>query len=155
MKSMMPTYIVAAFLTLAPLPAGAAGAKKLLLFTKDPATWSIVKGGGGRLNYHEGTGVYTLQATGLHPRASYALIRYVDAGRSGEILARGASSGEGRLELHGVWRNWTGKFWVVCGEDVGGSAGASASLRAWRPERYLFEEKVLGVPCSCPEPEDP
>lgn len=37
----------------------------------------------------------------------------------GNVLARGVSDGEGRLELHGTWRNWTSKFWLVSGEDVG------------------------------------
>jgi hypothetical protein len=57
--------------------------------------------------------------------------------------------------LHGVWRNWSKKFWLVAGDDVSGNVGESATLRAWRPEKYLFEEKPLGIPCDCPEPEEP
>jgi len=157
MKLVLSICVFAALLTLLALPAQAAGAKKkLLLFAKDPLTWSIVRGGGsGRLTYREGNGSYTLQAAGLQPRSSYALIRYEDAPPRGEVLARGVSDGEGRLELHGTWRNWTSKFWLVSGEDVGGGVGSAASLRAWHPERYLFEEKPLGVPCDCPEPEEP
>jgi hypothetical protein len=55
------------------------------------------------------------------------------------------SDERGRLKLTGVWRNWTRKFWLVSGEDVIGKVGEVGSLRAWRPDRYLFEEKLLGV----------
>ncbi len=132
------------------------GKKKLLLFAKNPATWAIVKNGGnGKLIYREITGAYTLDAARLHPSSSYALIRYADGPPRAEILARGKSDGAGRLKLTGVWRNWTGKFWLVAGEDVAGNIGEAASLRAWRPNRYLFEEKPLGIACACPEPEEP
>lgn len=132
------------------------GKKKLLLFAKNPATWSIVKSGGsGKLLYREAGGAFTLQAAGLHPRSSYALIRYADAPPRAEVLARGVSDERGRLELNGDWRNWSKKFWLVSGEDVAGAVGAAGSLRAWRPERYLFEEKPLGVACACPEPDEP
>lgn len=131
------------------------GQRKLLLFAKNPANWSVVKGGGrGQLNYRESTGAYALEATGLQPRSSYALIRYCDAPPKGEVLGRGTSDERGRLELRGVWHNWSNKFWLVSGEDVAGSAGASAVLRAWQPDRYLFEEKPLDIPCACPEPEE-
>ncbi|WP_224963181.1 hypothetical protein [Geomonas subterranea] len=134
----------------------ASGQKKLLLFAKNPSTWSIVEGGArGKLVYHEVKGAYQLEASGLAPRAPYALVRYVESPPRGEVLARGVSDSAGRLSLQGSWRNWTSKFWVVSGEDVGGSPGSAASLKAWRPERYLFEEKPLGIPCSCPEPEEP
>jgi len=132
------------------------GKKKLLLLAKNPATWSAVKGGGsGKLVYREATGAFALNATGLATGSSYALIRYADAPPRAEILARGMSDGRGRLELAGVWRNWTRKFWLVSGEDVAGNVGAAGTLRAWRPDRYLFEEKPLGIPCQCPEPEEP
>ena len=134
----------------------ASGKKKLLLFAKNPATWAIVKNGGnGRLIYCEATGAFILNAAGLPPRSSYALIRYADAPPGAEILARGVSDKFGRLKLTGVWRNWTRKFWLVSGEDVAGNIGEAASLRAWRPDRYLFEEKPLGIACACPEPENP
>jgi len=130
--------------------------KKLLLFSKNPATWAIVKGGGsGKMIYREATGVFTLNAVGLYPRSPYALIRYADAPPRAEILARGMSNERGSLELAGVWRNWTRKFWLVSGEDVVGRVGDAGSLRAWRPGRYLFEEKPLGIACKCPEPEEP
>lgn len=137
-------------------PVTGSGKKKLRLFAKNPATWAIVTGGaGGTLIYRESTGAFTLHATGLQPRAAYALIRYADAPPHGDILARGMSNGSGGLDLTGTWRNWTKKFWLVSGEDVAGNAGESVSLRAWRPERYLFEEKPLGIPCVCPEAEEP
>jgi len=130
--------------------------KKLLLFAKNPADWAIVKGGGsGKLIYREATGAFTLNAAGLQPRSPYALIRYSDAPPRADILARGMSDECGRLVLAGVWRNWTRKFWLVSGEDVAGSVGEAGSPRAWRPDRYLFEEKPLGIACVCPEPEEP
>ncbi|GFE62635.1 hypothetical protein [Geobacter sp. AOG2] len=132
------------------------GKKKLLLFAKNPATWSIVKGGaGGKLVYGETTGAFTLNAAKLRPRSAYALVRYADVPPRVDIVARGESDRRGNLELRGVWRNWTKKFWVVPAEDVAGKNGEAGSLRAWRPDRYLFEEKQLGVPCDCPEPEEP
>jgi hypothetical protein len=122
------------------------GKKKLLLYAKNPANWAIIKGGGsGQMIYRESTGAFSLNAAGLYPRAAYALIRYADAPPRAEILARGMSDERGRLKLTGVWRNWTRKFWLVSGEDVIGKVGEVGSLRAWRPDRYLFEEKLLGV----------
>lgn len=149
--------IFSAALVLAASPAKAAdGARKLLLFAKDPATWAIIKeGGSGRLDYDQNRGSYRLRAGGLRPLSAYALIRYLDRPPKGEVLARGTSDDQGRLELSGTWREWTGKFWVVSGEDVGGSPGRAASIKAWRPQRYLFEEKPLGIPCDCPETEAP
>ena len=130
------------------------GRKTLLLFAKNPDTWAIVKNSGnGKIIYREATGGFTLNAAGLYPRSSYALIRYADTPPGAEILARGMSDERGRLALNGVWRNWTGKFWLVAGDDVAGRVGESGALRAWRPTRYLFEEKPLGIPCTCPEPE--
>jgi hypothetical protein len=139
-----------------PTEAAAGGKKNLRLFAKNPATWAIVKGGAsGRLTYREASGAFMFAAAGLHPRVSYALVRYADAPPKGEILARGTSDERGKLELNGVWRNWTKKIWLVAGEDVTGSVGEAGTMRAWRPERYLFEEKPLGVACACPEPEEP
>ena len=138
------------------LAAAGGGRKRLLLFAKNPASWAIVKrGASGKLVYRESTGAFTLNATGLRPQYAYALIRYADAPPGAEIIARGESDGRGALELVGGWRNWTKKFWLVAGEDVAGTAGGAGTLRAWRPERYLFEEKQLGIPCQCPETEEP
>lgn len=134
----------------------ASGQKRLLLFAKDPATWSIVKGGAnGKLSYRESSGAFTLTASGLPPRSPYALVRYHGAPSRGDVITRGASDAEGKLVLQGTWHPWAGKFWVVSGEDVAGAPGSAAAPKAWRPERYLFEEKPLGVPCACPEPEEP
>jgi len=99
--------------------------------------------------------VYSLAAAGLQPRSSYALIRVDEGIPKAEILSRGTSDGQGRLELTGNWRTWTRKFWVVSGEDVVGKTGENGTLKAWHPERYLFEEKPLGIACACPEPEEP
>lgn len=134
----------------------ASGGKRLLLFAKNPATWEILKGGAnGKLAYREAGGAFTLTASGLIPRSPYALVRYRESPSRGEVVARGVSDAAGKLLLQGNWHAWVGKFWVVSGEDVAGAPGAAAVPRAWRPERYLFEEKPLGVPCACPEPEEP
>jgi len=136
--------------------AAGSGKKRLLLFAKDPATWSIVKGGAsGKLVYREANGAFMLNAAGLKPQAPYVLVRVEEEPAGGQILARGSADRNGRLELSGTWHNWTRKFWVVAAEDVAGATGGTATLRAWHPSRYLFEEKPLGVPCDCPEPEEP
>jgi hypothetical protein len=132
------------------------GKKKLLLFAKNPATWTIIKNGGsGKMVYRASTGAFTLNAVKLRSHASYALVRYADAPPKVDILARGKSDGQGRLALSGTWRDWTKKFWLVSGEDVRGKVGEAGTLAAWHPERYLFEEKQLGIPCDCPEPDEP
>jgi hypothetical protein len=137
-------------------PATRSGKKKLLLFAKDPVTWQIVKGGGsGQMVYREATGSFTLSAAGLQPRAGYTLVRVEDAPAAGQVVAKGVTNAKGQLELDGVWHAWSKKFWLIASEDVTGAVGSTASLRAWRPARYLFEEKPLGVPCDCPEPEEP
>lgn len=149
--------LAALFLTLSTMPCTAgSGKKKLLLFAKSPADWSVVKNGGnGKLVYHQVKGAFTLNAAGLHAHAAYALIRYADDPPKAEILAKGTSDNRGRLELSGVWKNWTKKFWLVAGEDLDGRVGSIGRLIAWRPDRYLFEEKQLGIPCNCPEPKEP
>lgn len=156
-KALHTLLSVALLLTLsATIGTAATGKKKLLLFAKNPTTWTIVKNGpSGKLVYHEASGAFTLHATGLPPRATYALARYADAPPHGDILARGTSDSQGKLELNGVWRCWSKKFWLVAGDDVAGNVGGAGTLLAWRPERYLFEEKPLGIPCNCPEPEEP
>lgn len=141
-----------------PEPKGGAGSgkKKLLLFAKDPVSWAVVEGGArSKIVYNESAGTFTLTATGLSPRSPYALVRYADAPPNGDIVARGTSNPSGKLELRGEWRKWTRKFWLVSGDDVAGAVGAVGTMKAWRPSRYLFEEKELGVACDCPEPEEP
>jgi hypothetical protein len=129
------------------------GKKRLLLFAKNPSTWAIITGGAaGSMTYREKSGEFTLKAAGLHPRASYALIRYADAPPQADVIIRGFSDARGVLELRGSWYNWTRKFWLVAGEDVAGS-GTAGKMTAWHPDRYLFEEKPLGIICDCPEPD--
>jgi hypothetical protein len=132
------------------------GKKKLLLFAKNPGSWSIVKGGGnGKLVYREATGEFTLTASRMAPHSSYTLVRYADVPPQVEILAVKESNAHGNLDVSGVWHNWTKKFWLVPTSDVKGIVGSVGSLTAWRPDRYLFEEKLLGIACLCPEPEEP
>lgn len=140
----------------APKPPVVTGKKKLLLFAKNPATWEIVKeGGAGKMVYHAASGAFTLNASKLRPRTAYILVRYADEPPKVELLARGESDQRGRLKLAGNWRDWTKKFWLVQASDVSGKTGAGGRLTAWRPEQYLFEEKELGIPCNCPEPDEP
>ena len=157
---------VSCFLTLSVLPSLAtdavfprhpsSGKKKLLLFAKNPATWGIIKGGGtGKVVYREADGTFTLNAEKLAVRTPYALIRVIEQPSQGEVVARGISNERGRLQVSGIGKTWVGKFWLVSGDDVAGRVGEAAVVRAWHPEKYLFEEKVLGIPCNCPEPEEP
>lgn len=131
------------------------GTKKLQLFAKNPATWAIVKGGAsGAMSYRETTGAFSLTAVGLASRMSYALIRLDEAARRVEILSKGVSDGSGRLGLSGIWQNWNGKFWVVTGDDLTAAGDKTFTFRAWHPDRYLFEEKPLGIACACPDAEE-
>ena len=150
--------LLSAFLLILPVTVctAASGKKKLLLFAKNPATWTVIKGGGnGKLVYREANGTFTLTAAGLLPRLSYTLVRYADRPPQVDILATKESDTRGNLEVSGVWHNWSKKFWLVPTEDVKGPVGSVGSLTAWRPDRYLFEEKPLGIACLCPEPEEP
>ena len=132
------------------------GKKKLLLFAKNPATWKIVRGrGNGKMVYHAASGAFTLNASGLRSGTAYTLVRYADEAPKVELLAGGESDRQGRLRLAGTWRDWTKKFWLVTTKDVQGTAGMAGTLTAWHPERYLFEEKPLGISCDCPEPDEP
>lgn len=157
-RRILHIQVLAALLVMLTAVAGysASGKKKLLLFAKNPATWGIVKNGAiGTMVYSESTSAFSLTATGVLPRSSYTLVRYADVPPQVEILATKASDASGKLELSGVWRNWTKKFWLVPSEDVKGKIGTVGTLANWRPERYLFEEKPLGIVCQCPEPEEP
>ena len=157
-KKLLRSLLLAALLLILFVAASyaASGNKKLLLFAKNPATWSIVKNGGnGKLIYSEANGTFTLAAAGLKPRSSYTLVRYADTPPQVEILAEKVSDERGSLEESGIWHNWTKKFWLVPSEDVKGKVGSVGTLTAWHPDRYLFEEKPLGIACLCPEPEEP
>lgn len=137
-------------------PAVRGGKKKLQLFAKNPSTWTIIKGGAtGSIIYREATGEFTLNAIGLRPRAPYALVRFAADPPIVEILTKGVSDDLGKLELRGTWHNWTRKFWLVTGEDVEGRIGESGKMLAWHPDRYLFEEKKLGVANAFTETEVP
>jgi hypothetical protein len=134
----------------------ASGKKKLLLFSKNPANWTIIKDGAtGTLIYREANGTFTLTAAGLLPRSSYTLVRYADIAPQVDVLATKTTDNKGNFKVSGVWNNWTKKFWLVPTEDVKGMAGIVGALTAWRPNRYLFEEKLLGIDCLCAEPEEP
>ncbi len=120
-----------------------------MLRAKNPATWSIVTGGGeGTLRYHETTGSFTFRGRRLAPDTEYVLARQAGAPPSGQRLASGRTSPDGELHLTGTWHHWTGKFWLVLSSDVvelpGSGSEQAARLAAWHPAHYLFEERVLG-----------
>ena len=124
---------------------------KLLLFAKDPASWKMVpKGAAGVLNYREQSGDFTFAAARLAPLTGYALVRYGDFPATAGLLAEGYSDREGVLHLAGIWKQWSKKIWLVLRSDLVIS-GSQVAAKAWHPERYLFEEKELGLPCSCEE----
>ncbi len=124
---------------------------KLLLLAKDPVTWKPIAGGAaGTLSYREQNGEFVFAAGGLAPSTGYALVRYGDLPDKADLLAEGKSDREGALRLAGVWTQWTKKIWLVLRADLARS-GNQATATAWRPERYLFEEKELGIPCVCEE----
>lgn len=117
--------------------------KILALFSKDPATWKVVASGArGTLSYHEETGQFTLDAIKLQPLREYALIRLSDVPPYGRLLVEGSSDQTGQLHLQGVWKEWSKKFWLVLSSDIIKS-GTGLYPKAWHPEQYLFEEKIL------------
>lgn len=134
-------------------PAG----KVLPLHAKDPTDWRIIPGGpAGQLRYDEVKNSFSFVGQGLLADHEYVLIRHADNPEQGQILARGRTDRNGRLEFQGRWNDWTQKFWLVPRDDIAetgvGPAGeVRARLTAWHPQRYLFEEKVLGIPCPCEE----
>ncbi|NTU59474.1 MAG: hypothetical protein HGA98_00265 [Deltaproteobacteria bacterium] len=131
-------------------PGRAEGPKTLALHAKDPRTWAILpRGAGGRLAYDETAGTFTLVAQRLEPNTAYALVRSADGAATGDLLGWGRSGAGGELRLTGSWSDWTAKFWLVLGGDVEEVGARGARLTAWHPERYLFEEKVLGIDCGC------
>jgi len=118
--------------------------RSLTLYAKDPDTWKIRPGGAhGTLVYHEQTGRFCFTARGLKPLSGYALVRNTDTPPTGDLLARGTTGKAGELRLSGRWHDWTRKIWLVSGNDLT-IRGNRATLKAWNPEQYLFEEKVLG-----------
>lgn len=124
---------------------------RLNLYAKDSATWSIrPRKGSATLDLDRGSGAYRLHASGLRPAHDYALITHTKMGGSyqGYWLATARSSAKGELLLISSWRNWLEKVWLVPASDVRGRAGDDQPdrLRAWRPETYLFEERLLQPP---------
>jgi hypothetical protein len=85
----------------------------------------------------------------LAPMTGYALVRYADHPPCADLVAEGMTDRDGILQLKGTWRQWSRKFWLVQAADISRS-GNRVTATAWHPERYLFEEKDLGVPCNCP-----
>lgn len=121
----------------------------LALLSKDPATWKVIAGGPrGTLSYNEETGRFTFNGTRLKPLAEYALVQLTNLPPYGHLLATGTVGQSGELQLNGVWKDWNQKFWLVLKDDIS-IVGNALSPKAWHPEQYLFEEKVLGIPCDC------
>lgn len=121
----------------------------LALYAKDPDTWKIRPGGAsGTLEFDGQSGRFTFTARQLQPDNGYLLVRYAGGLPIADLLAEGVTDGRGGLRLSGTWRDWTGKIWLVTARDLVATAGRVRPA-AWHPEEYLFEEKVLGVPCTC------
>lgn len=149
---LVPTFVLAGT---DPLVQNRAREQALLLQAKDPVTWRIVPGGAsGTLSYNAALGSFSFSAQRLSRQTEYLLVRYADAPPHGQILARGRTDHVGSLSLKGTWQDWTRKFWLVPGSDVvvetgGGDQPQRGRLIAWHPERYLFEDKILGISCAC------
>ncbi|WP_035056936.1 hypothetical protein [Desulfuromonas sp. TF] len=142
---------VSASVVLPAVARGASGEKTLMLHAKDPGTWQIIEGGAaGRLIYDVDNGNFSFSAWGLGAETAYALVRHANDPAEGRILAQGVSGQEGALELSGSWQSWTMKICLVPASDLS-IDGDQARLTDWHPERYLFEYKILGVPCDCDE----
>ncbi|MRR54457.1 MAG: hypothetical protein EG822_08090 [Deltaproteobacteria bacterium] len=122
--------------------------RTLALYTKDPVTWKIRPGGAqGTLTYNEKTGQFSFAARKLKPLRGYVMVRNSGTPPTGDLLAQGTTNKAGELRLSGSWHDWTGKIWLVSGNDLTIS-GTRVTLIAWHPGQYLFEEKVLGVHCG-------
>lgn len=139
-----------------PAPPASKGAQELALCAKDPATWKKTRGGRGKLTFDAKSGAFTFVAHGLLPATDYALVRYADEPPKAHLLARGRSGPGGGLKLAGHWTEWTRKIWLVLDNDITGEPGplgpeSEAVFHDWNPRSYLFEEKLLGVPCDCEE----
>lgn len=124
---------------------------KLHLFAKNPADWKIIPGGArGTLIFHEDTGEFTFRGGKLEPLTGYTLVRYANAPPFADLIAEGRTDRAGELLLTGSWNRWTKKIWLVQSRDLTRSQN-QVQATAWHPERYLFEEKELGLPCACKE----
>lgn len=122
---------------------------KLALYAKNPANWKIIAGGAkGVLSYDELSGRFNFTAVKLKPQADYVLVRYAETPPTADLLARGTAGKSGELRLAGTWKDWTNKIWLVSAADVT-ITEKRVQLTDWHPNQYLFEEKVLGVPCEC------
>ena len=126
---------------------------RLYLVAKDPATWRVLESGAwGELTIHRPAGRVAFTGHGLRPTTDYALVRRAGQGPSpsGNVLVCGKSDNRGELRITGVWSVWSGKFWLVLGEDLQGRCADStpespATLKAWHPAAYLFETETLST----------
>jgi hypothetical protein len=134
-------------------------ARHLYLYQKfcaDPSVDKILDGGAeivsdgawGKMNINENTMSFVFNGHGLQPNTEYALILYLGeftgSWQDAWIVARGWSSGKGRIHISGEWQPWIARFWLVLGGDVVGDPdgchGAPYdSLVAWNPDEYMFE----------------
>ena len=119
---------------------------RLYLCAKDPATWRVLKAGAwGELTIHRSTGKFSFNGHGLRPATDYALVRHAGQATSGSLLACGRTNERGELRVAAAWSAWSGKFWLVLGDDLQGRCAdpSPASLKAWHPDAYLFESETL------------
>lgn len=122
---------------------------RLYLCAKDPATWRVLPSGGwGELAIHRPSGRYEFTGRGLRPGTTYALVHTSGHSPTGNVLACGRANGRGELRVAGAWTAWSGKFWLVLGEDLQGNCAdlapaSPATLKVWHPADYLFETETL------------
>ena len=125
---------------------GVVCSEELHLWQKNPANWEIVADGArGIIIFSRETGFYQFRGQGLRESTEYVLVRGTETPPFGNILARGMSTAAGQLELAGRWNNWQGKIWLVPGGDIAITSAEKnmVKLKAWRPQNYLFETRVL------------
>nr|BBJ02389.1 hypothetical protein YBY_02370 [Marinobacter nauticus] len=116
---------------------------QLQLYAKDPDSWQRnAHGGAGVLRYDTGTNRFHFTASGLIPKAHYALIRHSNKVRDVQIVTTGSADQKGSLSLAGLWSHWKGSFWLVLESDFKLTDG-KPNIRAWRPDLYLFEHRTL------------
>jgi len=116
---------------------------QLELYAKAPGSWQRnAHGGAGVLHYDTGTNRFDFTASGLIPKAHYALIRHSNKASDVQIVTTGSADQEGSLVLTGPWSNWKGSFWLVLASDFKVADG-KPRIQAWRPELYLFEHHKL------------
>jgi hypothetical protein len=138
--TILPVLLVAT-IALAAGPSKAAGKSDmahLYLYEKNPADWTIVDGGAwGKLNY--GTDNFVFDGHGLVAGTEYELVRVSDPWPQGiTCLGTDTANNGGNVHIAGAWQAGGYKTWLVLKSDTD-----CATMIAWNPTSYLFEEKTI------------